>query len=203
MIMRDQINIRFIVLVVLTIAIGLWRVLTASVESSEWSTFSPLGALAMFGGAYFTKRSSSYLFPILILLLSDLILMNTIYAEYKSGFLYNSWYWTYGSFALMVWVGEKMKNRISVKNVAMGCLTSGVIHFLVSNFGVWLNGCVSVASGLIYPHTFSGMMGCYIQAIPYFKTFLIGNVVYSLFLFGGFELAQAKFEVLRLKTTEA
>ena len=101
---------------------------------------------------------------------------------------------------VMVAIGELFKNKISFKNVVLGCLGGGIAHFVISNFGVWLNGCTNVMTGLPYPHTFMGMVNCYIQAIPYFYTLLLGNFVFSAVLFGGFELAKTRFGVLRGET---
>lgn len=195
--MKNQINIRFIALLLITTALGFWRVMTATMDPSEWTSFSPLGAIALFGGTYFARKQSAYLFPILVLLISDLILMWTIYAPYRSGLLYEGWYWTYGSFALMVMIGEYIKNRVSIKNVLLSCIAAGLVHFILSNFGVWLGGGTNLLTGLPYGRDLSGVIACYVAAIPYFKTLLIGNLIYSALLFGGFELAQSKFKVLQ------
>ncbi|MFY0599997.1 MAG: hypothetical protein JXR03_10025 [Cyclobacteriaceae bacterium] len=198
--MKNQINIRFTLLLLITTLLGFWRVLTATMDHSEWTTFSPLGAMAMFGGAYFVKKRSSYLFPILILLISDIVLMQTLYAPFRSGLLYEGWYWTYGSFALMVLVGDYIKNKVSVRNFLVGCLASGLIHFVLSNLGVWLSGGTNLMTGLPYTRDLSGIMACYIAAIPYFKTLLMGNLIYGTILFGGFELAQSRFSSLKIKS---
>lgn len=45
------------------------------------------------------------------------------------------------------------------------------------------------------------MMQCYAQGFTFMKNFLVGTLVYSGILFGGFELAQEHFPVLKLQLT--
>lgn len=155
--------------------------------------------MALFGGSYFSKRSNACAFPMLILLISDLILMQTIYAEYRSGLLYGGWYWTYGSFALMVLVGDRIKQKVNVKNFILAAFSAGFIHFTLSNFGVWLGAGTNLLTGLPYTRDVYGLLNCYVAAIPYFKTLLLGNLIYGGIFFGGFEYAQSKIEALKLE----
>jgi hypothetical protein len=62
-------------------------------------------------------------------------------------------------------------------------LAASVVFYLVSNFGVWLQG-------KLYAMTWEGLGACYLAALPFFKNMLAGNAVYALVLFGGFALAQ-------------
>ena len=67
--MKKSINIRFIVLVAIVLLIGLWRVLNNGGQLTPLANFTPIGALALFGGTYFASQARAYLFPVLILLL--------------------------------------------------------------------------------------------------------------------------------------
>lgn len=200
--MKDKINIRFIVLLVIITLVGAWRVLTSSTEVTAWSNFSPIGALALFGGSYFLQRYKSYTLPLLILLISDVILMQTIYAPFRSGILYEQWYWTYGSFAVMVLIGEVLVKKVSFKSVLLGSFVAAFAHFILSNFGVWLHGGLDLTTGLPYTRDFSGVLSCYVAAIPYFKNLFLGNIIFGGVLFGGFELAKQKFTVLKVSTNK-
>jgi hypothetical protein len=55
---------------------------------------------------------------------------------------------------------------------------------------VWL-------AGGLYPRTLSGLTACYVAAIPFFRNSIVGDLLYSAALFGGFALAQRRFAVLR------
>ena len=197
--MKNQINIRLIVLLLITFLLGAWRIVTATSEISEWANFSPIGAMALFAGTYFGDRYKSYLFPLLILLISDVVLMQTIYSEYSSGLLYEGWYWNYAGFAAMVFIAEIFKKKVSFKSVLTISILAGFVHFVLSNFGVWLSGGMDFSTGLPYAKNWSGLLNCYVAAIPFFKNLLLGNVVFGFLLFGGFELAQKRFISLRIK----
>lgn len=196
--MKEKLNIRFIVLLLIISAVGLWRIISTTGELTEWANFSPIGALALFGGCYFMNRTKSYTFPLLILLLSDLVLMQTVYLEYRSGILYENWYWTYGSFAVMVLLGEVLLKKVSFKSVIMASFAAAFAHFVISNFGVWFWGGTNLFTGMPYTRDWSGLLNCYMAAIPYFKNTLLGNLIFGALLFGGFELAKMKFSVLRV-----
>ena len=163
--MKEKINIRFVVLLFIIILMGVWRVLATTIGIPEWANFSPVGAMALFGGSYFMSRYKSYAFPLLVLLISDLILMHTIYAPYRKGLLYENWYWVYGSFALMVLIGEVLIKKVSVSSFLLGSLVAAMAHFIISNFGVWLHGGLNLATGMPYTKDWIGLMSCYVAAI--------------------------------------
>src|ERR1041385_5981600 len=71
-------------------------------DISPLANFSPIGAMALFGGTYFNKNWKAFTFPLLMLFISDIILHQTVFKKYGNGFLYSGWYWVYGAFALMV-----------------------------------------------------------------------------------------------------
>ena len=69
-------------------------------------------------------------------------------------------------------------------------LGSGLLFFVVTNFSVWLGSA-------FYPPTWEGLVACYTAALPFFRNTLVGNLVYSLILFGGLALAERRFPALR------
>lgn len=62
------------------------------------TNFAPVGAMALFGGAYFRSRWAAYLLPVLSLWLSDLFINNVVYAAYYDDFTLLQGYmvWVYG-----------------------------------------------------------------------------------------------------------
>lgn len=158
--------------------------------------FTPLGAIALFGAAYFPRKKWAFIIPILALWLSDLFLNNYIYASYYEGFtLFTSGFlYIYGAFALIVILGIYLLKKITLTRVAGGALGGAVIFFIVSNFGVW------IASPL-YPLTLEGLIMCYTAAIPFFHYTLAGNVIYCSVLFGGYEYL--KYKAPELTTIQA
>ena len=134
--------------------------------------FTPIGAMALFSGAYLGRRALAFAAPLGAMLLSDAVL----------GFYSGMWV-TYLAVSLIVLVGWVALARISVLRVAGAAVASSVLFFLVSNFGTW------TLSGM-YPHTGAGLSACYIAAIPFFQNTLAGDLFYAALLFGGFRLAE-------------
>jgi hypothetical protein len=152
------------------------------------SNFSPVGAMALFGGVYFGGSFLAILIPFLSLFISDLVLNNVVYAEYNPNFVlfYDGFYWVYGSFMLVVALGWLLKNRVTVFNVALGSLASSILFFLVTNFGVW------IGSGM-YNIDFQGFIKCYTLALPFFSNGILGDWVFNAALFGSFYIIKRRF----------
>jgi hypothetical protein len=153
---------------------------------------APIGAMALFGAAYFTQRYLAFLIPIISMWFSDLVLNNIVYGQYFDHFVwvYDGFYWTYGAFILIGIIGFVTLKRIKTQNLILASLSASIVFFLLSNFGVW-------ASTSMYPKDFSGLMACYTAGLPFFKNTIMGDLVYTGVLFGVYEYAQFKFPVLR------
>lgn len=131
--------------------------------------FTPIMALALFGGAVLEDKRWAFLVPLAAMWISDL----AIGAHALQPLVYVS-------LALAVCMGFRLRDRRFV-SIATGAFASSVLFFLVTNFGVWV-------SGLLYPPTFEGLLGCYIAALPFFQNTLWGTLSYSAILFGGLAL---------------
>jgi hypothetical protein len=151
------------------------------------SNFTPVGAVALFGGTYFTDKWKAYLVPLGALFISDLVL-NYLYSS-RIIIDYSATIWVYLSFAIMVFIGTRIK-KVNVLTVSGASLLSVVIFWLLTDFP-WLYG------GNLYPHTIQGYMQSLIAAIPFQRNMLFGDAVFGLLLFGGFELAKSKYTTLR------
>jgi hypothetical protein len=55
--------------------------------------------------------------------------------------------------------------------------TSSVIFFVVTNFAVWI-------SGGMYTLEAAGLLRCYVAALPFFQTSLVGDLFWTAVLFG-------------------
>ena len=151
------------------------------------SNFTPVGAVALFGGTYFTDKWKAYLVPLCTLFVSDMIL-NYLYSS-RLIIDYSATIWVYLSFAIIVFIGTRIK-KVNLLSVGAASVLSVVIFWLLTDFP-WLYG------GALYPHTLLGYEQSLIAAIPFQRNMLLGDVVFGLLLFGGFELAKSKFSVLR------
>ena len=145
----------------------------------HFPNFTPIGAMALFGGAYFGKRGLAFIAPIAAMLLSDAII------GFHSGIVF-----VYASVALIVLLGQLALSRPTVLRVGAAALASSVLFFVITNFGTWL------LSGM-YPMTLSGLAACYVAAIPFFQNTIAGDLFYSALLFGGFALLERSVPALR------
>jgi len=141
--------------------------------------FAPIAAMALFGGAYFNKKSLAFVIPLVAMFLTDAII----------GFYSYAWM-VYISFALIVLAGMVMLRKINVKNILIASLTASVSFFAITNFGVW-------ALGTLYPKTPAGLMESYIAAIPFFQNALIGDLFFVGVMFGVYELVKHNVPALQ------
>ena len=172
----------------LIIAIVLIAVAAISRLLPHPHNFSPVGSLAMFGGAVLASRYLKYLVPIIALFISDLVINNTLMRMYfpdHSGMIIFQDYmiFTYVAFILAVVIGHVFIKKISIPSIIGGALGFTIVFFLISNFGSW----ISPIS--IYPKNFVGLIECYVAGVPFFKFSLAGNLLYSSIIFGVYYLS--------------
>ena len=184
----QKINTRNTVLILMIVLAAAFRLLSYKYPY-VLSNFTPVGAIALFGGAYFTDKWKAYLVPLLTLFLSD-IALNYLYTS-KLVLFYSGSFWVYLCFAVMVFIGSLIKKATAV-SVLLAAIVSVAIHWLIMDLP-WLYG-------NLYPHTLAGYGQSLIAAIPFEKNMIFGDVLFGLILFGGFELAKSKYSALRGKT---
>lgn len=181
-----KINLRFSVLLLMVLITGLSRMII------QIDNFTPIGAMALFGGAYFSDRWKAFLLPLVSLFLSDMLIQGVIYKGQFGFPLYESWYYVYGTFALIVLFGTWMLKKVTVKNILLAAIVSSLAHWIITDFGVWMSGC----NLSVYTKDLNGFILCYTMALPYLKDFMLGTLFYSAILFGAFEWAQRKYPAL-------
>lgn len=181
-----KINLRNGVLVLMMVFAAATRLINAG-HLSEWSNFTPVGAIALFGGTYFSDKWKAYLVPMITLFASD-IALDYIYFH-KFMLFYDGAFPVYLSFALMVLIGSFIK-KVNVLNVLTASLASVFVHWIITDIDPWLHG-------TLYAKSFYGYFESLTAALPFEKNMLLGNLVFGAILFGGFELAQRKYTFLR------
>lgn len=135
------------------------------------ANFTPVMAIAFFAAFYFRNRYAAILAVILAMLISDLAIGFDSVAMRLT---------VYGSLLVPVLFGRilRSKSTESFQSVyALGfTLTGSIVFYLTTNFVVWLT------SGM-YTMNLTGLVLCYINAIPFFKTSLAGDLFYTGLLF--------------------
>lgn len=135
--------------------------------------FTPISAIALFGGVYFSNKLSLTL-PVLAMLISDIFL-----GFYQPSLMLS----VYGSFILCVILGFWLKKHKKWHTVLAGSIFCSILFFIITNFAVW-------AFTLWYPKTIGGFIECYALALPFFKNSLLGDLFYVAIFFGIYEAVE-------------
>ncbi len=139
---------------------------------------APIGALALFSGAYL-NRQVQWLVPLGALLLGDLA--NGLYHATVMVFVYLG-------FAASTAVGRGLLHgRDRLPRIAVATLLGALAFWLISNLGSWL---------VFRPLTAGGLAQCYLDAIPYLLHSLAGDAFYVVLLFGGYRLLRRTLQPL-------
>jgi hypothetical protein len=156
-----------------TILIFAMIVLAAALRLAPhpWN-FTPVGAIALFAGAMVRDRRLAFLFPVVVMLGTDLIV----------GFNKLSPL-VYASFLLSVLIGRFLNQKRNLLRIGGATFLGALQFFLITNFGVWafLNS---------YPRSRAGLAACYLAGVPLFWNTLAGDAVYATLLFGAYFLAE-------------
>jgi hypothetical protein len=181
----QKLNLKFPVLCILLL------LAVASRLIPHPANFAPMGAMALFGSAYFNRKYLALLLPIVATWLSDLFINNVIYAQYYPNFtwFYEGFYWQYGTYVLIGLAGLIIFKKVSPKRILTGGLIYTLLFFIITNFGCWI-GSTS------YPQNFVGLMECYAMGMPFLKGTLLADLFYCGILFGSFEFIKVKVPAL-------
>lgn len=127
--------------------------------------FVPVTAAAIFSGMYFSRPFA------LALSIGSLFV-----ADLFQGISWIDVPFVYGSIAFAAvlggWLGRQSKTWFVAKLTGI-TLTSSIIFFVVTNLGVWL-------FQNLYSKDFSGLVQCYVMAIPFFKNSMLGDLLFTM-----------------------
>lgn len=158
--------------------------------------FSPIEAVALFGGAYFAGRGWALLMPLLALFISDCVLALVNGGIYLDYFANAHFIAIYTCIALSSMLGFRLRGRVNGARVLGYSLAGSVLFFLVTNAAVW-----ATATNLAEtPACYTGLVPCYVAGLPFFQWTLLGTLFYSSLLFGGFALLRMRLPQLHAQT---
>ena len=129
--------------------------------------FTPIIAVALVSGFFFKNINLSLLILLVAMLLSDLFI----------GF-YENMIFVYASLLLITFVFHKISKKINFKNLFIYGFVGSIIFFIVSNFGVWALGSPG-AHDIAYEKSLSGLIECYILAIPFFGNTFLSTIIFA------------------------
>ena len=171
-----------LVLFILILACALYRV-----WDSRPMGFAPQIAMALFAGSISKDKRFAFLFPVLSLFISDL-LYQFLYSQGLStikGFYSGQWQ-NYLLIASITIIGFFI-NKNKIGQIFIGSLAGAVYFFLISNFMVWMGGGWDI-NNQPYPRSFSGLMLCFSEALPFFKWSVLSTLLFNGVFFGSFYL---------------
>lgn len=163
-------NIFVLVLIVLAASLRISGVLPYN--------FTPIAAIALFGGAMFSNRTLAFMAPLSIMFLSDLFI----------GF-HSSLFAVYAAFIAIVFIGQVIRTNPTMLRAFGGALASSILFFLVTNASAWW-----VLPE--YTKDFSGLLNSYAAGVPFFRGTLTGDLLFTAVLFGSYKLAEFRFPSL-------
>ena len=140
----------------LKISLGIFIVLAASRFVPHPPNFTSLIALSFYVPAMLGIR----FIPMVMIsfVLTDLIIG-----------LHSTTFFTWGSVLVIGFLSNYFSKNI-LKRIS-GALLGAVLFYIISNFGVWINGS--------YGYSFEGLIKCYTLAIPFFGYTFISTLIFS------------------------
>lgn len=145
--------------------------------------FSSIIAMAIFAGAVIKDKKLAFALPLMAMFLSDVLFE---FFTVAPGF----WGWGqlvgYGILALITVIAFSMK-KVSVLKVAGYSIGSSLLFFLLSNSAFFVFDNVVFN---LYPQNVTGYIASLVAGIPFLRTSLIADLVYSGVLFGSYYVIQ-------------
>jgi len=152
---------------------GIWFVLVAIATLGRlwqpgWNV-TPLAGVALAAGAVFPSVLVAASVPLAALAISNLAMPS--YGSLAMAAV------IYAATAWPVVLGGGLRGG-RVLPIVGGALASSLVFYLATNFAHWW-----LTSD--YPHTAGGLLACYGAALPFYRWMPIGDVAWSLAMFGG------------------
>ncbi len=145
--------------------------------------FTPIAAMALFGGVYFSDKRLAFIIPLLAMFISDVAL------ELITGWgFHNTIVYVYVAFILTSIIGLYVKRNTTASSILGASVLSSLLFFIITNFGVW------AATGMLGGA--AGLGATYALGIPFFAPTVLGDLFFNALLFGAFFFAQKRIPAL-------
>jgi hypothetical protein len=141
--------------------LGLILILAFSRLIPHPPNFTPIIAVAIMSGYLFRNIYLSITVLVVSMFITDLIIG-----------LHGNMIFVYLSLFLIVMLFFKINDKIKLSNLFVFGFVGSLIFYFVSNFGVW-------ALSNMYEVSLTGLIECYIAAIPFFKNTLFSTIIFS------------------------
>jgi hypothetical protein len=142
---------------------------------------SPIGAIALFGGASFASRSAGLVAALAAYALAGLARG----AAGDLGAFHALTPAVLGSWALVAALGGWLRRRRSPARIAAASAAGSLLFFAITNFAVW-------AQLGTYPPSAAGLAACYAAGLPLLARGALGDLAYAAALFGALAMAERR-----------
>lgn len=139
------------------------------------ANISPINSLCLFAGSQFSLKRA-----LMLILISTLI--SDIALSYINHYpIFGIWsIFTYTGFIGIILLGKLLRPKADKISQIIPCILICTLSFWIwTNLGVW---CLTP----FYAHNVHGLLLCYQMALPFLRNALIGDVLWSVFIFLGF-----------------
>ncbi len=147
--------------------------------------FAPIAALALFAGFYFRSSAAAVALPLAVMIISD---------QWLGGYHWLVMAAVYGTLAAPVALRSLVRRKLDAASegrqampaalTVFGCSLAGSLAFFgVTNLAAWM-------AMDMYAANWQGLCECYLQALPFFRYTLAGDLTFATVLFGGYVLLQ-------------
>ena len=136
--------------------------------------FTPVVSVAIMSCYFFRNIYLSISVMIFSMLIADIFL----------GF-HKYMFFVYLSLLLIILVFSKFKTSMKFRNLFVFSFFGALIFYLISNFGVW-------ALSETYTKNLTGLLQCYVLAIPFFSNTFLSTLLFSYLTFLGNYLYESK-----------
>ncbi|MBL4587659.1 MAG: hypothetical protein JKX84_11485 [Flavobacteriales bacterium] len=163
-------NIFILILIIIAAALRISGILPYN--------FTPVAAIALFGGSMLSNRALAFVAPLSIMFISDLFIG-----------LHDFMIPVYIGFMLIVLIGQIVRRKPNMLTGLVGAFAGSILFFLITNAAVWFGS-------PYYVQDFSGLLNSYAMGLPFFRATLLGDLLFTASFFGIYELAKLRFPVL-------
>ncbi|MDF1795459.1 MAG: hypothetical protein P1U63_02870 [Coxiellaceae bacterium] len=129
---------------------------------------TPLLALSLLAGGMLDKKYA------MLIALASLILSDGLLSYFFGYPWLGSWsLFTYSGFLLIALAGSNLNLSSKYSKVLLISVFSSFGYWLWTNLGVWW---------FSYPHSWHGLVSCYVLALPFLRNALVGDVAWAFVL---------------------
>ncbi len=144
---------------------------------------SPVMSAALFAGAKLDRKTSW------ITLIAMMVVTDVVLSQIHGTAVFGWWsFFTFSGVLLVSVLGSTLRHAFTGPRFLACSLSGALLFWTWTNLGTWMT------SGL-YPINGAGLIACFAAAVPFLKTAVIGDLIWSFLLFVSYEFIQQRIPV--------